>query len=303
VTLRELLNEGCAVIGAGKDSSTAWLDATVLWAFAADTSRDRVLAALRDPADGPVGRFLELCARRATGCPVAYLTGAKEFFGRDFRVDESVLIPRPETELLVEWVLETLGADDAGPRASAVAEPLAILDCCTGSGCIPVTLGLELAGRGIPARIDACDLSTAAIDTARRNTARLFPGNAIAWHLGDLLAAVPVERGRFDIITANPPYVPRDEALRTETLGWREPLMALDGGEDGLNLIRRFVPQAAGRLNPGGWLFMEFGDGQQQDIVAILHKYDYRSTEIRCDLAGLPRMVRARSGERNGQGS
>jgi release factor glutamine methyltransferase len=202
---------------------------------------------------------------------------------------------------LVEWVLETVAA--IGIPVPPHEPTLALLDCCTGSGCIPVTLGLELANCGRPANIDACDLSDAALATAQENAARLFPGNAIAWHQGDLLAAVPADRGCFDIITANPPYVPRDETLRTVDLGWREPLMALDGGDDGLDLIRRLVPQAAGRLNPGGWLFMEFGDGQQQDIVDILDKYDYRSTEIRCDLAGLPRMVRARSGERNGQGS
>jgi release factor glutamine methyltransferase len=294
LTVRELLNTGTARIKAGKDGSSAWLDATLLWALACGISRERVLASLGDhlpePADQYAASFLALCERRANGYPIAYLAGRKEFYGRDFLVDESVLIPRPETEILVEWALETLAACPAG-------QAIDILDCCTGSGCIPVTLGLELERRAIPAWLAACDLSPDALAMAQRNREALWPRGSIQWFQGDLLEAAPADSGPFDLITANPPYVPRAEALFTEERGWREPIFALDGGPDGLDLIRRLVPQARRRLKPGGWLIMEFGDGQSEAIAAILGTYDYRSTEIRCDLAGLPRMVRSRSRE------
>ena len=293
MTQRELLTAGAARIATGQDGSSAWLDATVLWAQVCGVRRDQILSRLNEPVPegGPgaaaVASFLSLCERRATGYPVAYLIGRKEFFGRDFLVDESVLIPRPETELLVEWLLETLA--DSRP------EELSLLDCCTGSGCLPITLGLELPRllTQAPIKISACDLSAAALTTAERNRQSLWPAGRIAWFQGDLLRALPLDCGRFDIITANPPYVPQAEALATIPRGWCEPIMALDGGPDGLDLIRRLVDQATAWLKPGGWLFLEHGDGQSEEIATILETYNYRSTEIRCDLAGLKRMVRS----------
>ncbi len=295
--VRELLTAGAARITAGRDASTAWLDATVLWALVQNQPRDRILATLGDSAksDSTNIEFLALCEKRSSGYPIAYLTGHKEFFGRDFLVDESVLIPRPETELLVEWMLETV--------ANEPDNPLRTLDCCTGSGCIPVSFGLELGRLQRNHFLFASDLSAAALQTAERNRRILWPSGTIQWLQGDLLAALPPDSPQFNIICANPPYIPRTEARSAPAQSWREPVMALDGGPDGLDLLRCIIAQARNHLAPDGWLFLEFGDGQSEQIVGILDSYDYRSTEIRCDLAGLPRMVRSKYLESDGQRS
>lgn len=284
-TVRGLLAEGAALIDGGGNGDSAWLDACLILAHLAGWDRPRLLASLNQPsaalpaaaaADGAAA-FKALCAKRGAGYPVAYIRGRKEFFGRDFLVDESVLVPRPETEILVEWLIEDFR--NGGPAG-------ALVDCCTGSGCIAVTLGLEL-GRPVL----ATDLSGAALATASRNAERL--GAAVEFVRADLLAGVAAPPQGLAAVAANPPYVPSAES-RAAAAAWREPVMALDGGPDGLDLIRRLAGQAASLLPEGRCLYLEYGDGQTAALRRILESAGFGEVAVRPDLAGLDRIVRAR---------
>lgn len=232
--------------------------------------------------DKPLGEaelslFRALVKRRAEGEPTAYLVGQKEFCGRLFRVDARALIPRPETELLVEAALE------------ALPEGAWALDLCTGSGCIGVTLALSRPD----ARVVATNLSKEAVELARENADRLgahlelLPGN-----LFEPLA--PAER--FHLVVANPPYVPTGELARLAREVRREPTLALDGGADGLSLARRVVAGAPERLRPGGLLLVEMHESHLEQLPALCREAGFTSVEARRDLAGLPRFVVARLG-------
>jgi len=287
VTIRELLLEGSRVIAADGKSESAWLDACVLFADLSGFEHGQLLAAMRDDLSllsfdaqtAIAEHFIIHCRRRATGYPIAYLRGKREFFGRDFQVTESVLIPRPETEILIEWILETVQRPPNNFR---------ILDCCTGSGCIAVTLAAELQ-----ILIEATDLSQSALAIAHSNAIDHKVEPLVRFHQADLLEGLLFPAQSFDLICANPPYVPSQESRDALELGWNEPLMALDGGEDGLDLIRRLLPQAWALLKPGGALFMEYGDGQTAALLELMSMNKFVQTDVRSDLAGLDRIVRA----------
>jgi release factor glutamine methyltransferase len=224
----------------------------------------------------PVGReqaFERLLDERAAGRPTQYLTHEQEWFGRPFYVDTGVLIPRPETEHVVERVLE-LGL-----------RPRSVLDVGTGSGALAVTLALELPA----AQVCATDISPDALRIARRNALSL--GARVEFACCDLAAAL---RGPFDLIVANPPYVPDGEieGLQRE-IREHEPRVALSGGGDGLALYRRLLPQAAERLTPGGWLVMEMGYRSEPGIRAALDD-GWAEAVTGHDLAGLPRVLSLR---------
>ena len=209
------------------------------------------------------GRYLH---ERMRGKPTQYILGRQEFYGRDFRVTPDVLIPRPETEGLVE---------------AALAQGGTILDIGTGSGAISVTLALETN-----ARVFATDISCAALAVARENARDLQANVAlVACDLGCAFADAS-----FDAIVSNPPYVAeRDRAKLQAEVRDYEPALALFAGEDGLAVYRRLIPEAARLLRPGGWLIMELGD--VAGVREMLR--DWHSLEIRDDLAGLPRVVMA----------
>jgi release factor glutamine methyltransferase len=216
-------------------------------------------------------------ARRAAGEPVAYLLGLREFYGRDFAVTPDVLIPRPETELLVDIAVEKVGADGT----------VNILDLGTGSGCLAVTLALELP----LARVTAVDVSPAALDVAHGNAARL--GARVAFVASDWFAALPP--ARYDLIVANPPYIAAgDPHLAQGDLRF-EPAGALTDHADGLAAIRRIVMAAPHWLVPGGWLFFEHGYDQAAAVHALLADAGFAAIEQRRDLAGI---VRASGGRR-----
>jgi release factor glutamine methyltransferase len=220
-------------------------------------------------------RILEsLTGRRLAGEPVAYITGHREFYGLDFSVDRRVLIPRPETELLVEKAIE-LG--NSGARSFA--------DTGTGSGCIAVSVACNLPS----ARVHAIDLSQDALDVARVNCGRHDVADRVQLLRGDLLAPLP---GPVDVIMANPPYIRHSEMPLVNTQGY-EPFLALDGGEDGLDQVRRLVRQAPSKLNPGGSLLMEIGKGQEEEASAIAREaFPNARITVDRDLAGIPRLVR-----------
>ena len=216
--------------------------------------------------------FAALVARRAAGEPVAYLLGTREFYGRDFMVTPDVLIPRPETELLVDIVKQKV---DCGGTAS-------LLDLGTGSGCLAITLALEIAGT----RVTAVDFSETALTVARRNADRL--GASVTFHLSDWFAALPPQP--FDFIVANPPYVASGDAhLASGDLRF-EPLNALTDHADGLTAIRRIVAAAPHWLKTGGGLFLEHGYDQAAAVYSLLKAAGFTLIEQHRDLSGTVRV-------------
>ncbi len=242
----------------------------------------------REPApQGLAERLLELARRRATHEPVAYITGTREFFGRAFRVTPAVLIPRPETEILVEAVLGILRSEDSpgvlDPRVSPV-----ILDVGTGSGCVAITLALEWPA----ARMTATDISPVALNVARANAEALGAGR-IEFVETSLVPARLLPRPA--IIVSNPPYVrERERASLAPDVREFEPAGALFAGEDGLDVIRQLIPAARAALVPGGWLLMEIGAGQARAVSDAVRGAGLELERIRPDLQGIPRVVVAR---------
>ena len=223
-------------------------------------------------ADDVLARFLALRATRLRRVPLQYLTGEAEFLGQVFRVDERVLIPRPETEMLVERALATLAGRTA-PR---------VLDLCCGSGCIGVSVKLARPD----AQVTLTDASEGALAVAQENARRL--GAQADFRLGDLFS--PVE-GAFDAILSNPPYIPAADCLTLQEEVRREPLMALDGGADGLDFYRRIAAQAPSHLTDGGVLLLEIGWDQGDTVPALLRQAGFADVRAHEDFQGILRTV------------
>lgn len=265
------------------------LDAELLLAGALGVPRPELF---RDPGrqldPEEARRFDELMARRLAREPVAYILGTRAFRTIDLEVTPDVLIPRPETETLVDVALEALAAMPiAGPDPED--EPLA-LDVGTGSGCVALALGAEDPF----VRLVATDVDPGALAVARRNAARLGLARRVEFVLSDLFADIG-ERP-FDLIVANPPYIPADEYVALEpNVRDYEPRLALYGGVDGLDVYRRLIPGAALLLRPGGTLALEVGAGQAGEVAGIIKASGaYEKSERRSDLSGVPRVVFAR---------
>jgi release factor glutamine methyltransferase len=227
------------------------------------------------------------------GQPTQYITRTQEFWGRDFHVEKGVLIPRPETEHVIEQALALLSLARAmdpsdSQRVDAVDRRLRtrarVLDIGAGSGILAVTLALETT-----ARVCATDLSAPALRIAHANAARLnAPVEFVRCDLGSALAD-----SAFDLVVSNPPYIASAEidALQREVREW-EPRAALFGGQDGLAVFRRLIPDAARLLRPGGWLILEIGATQAESVSGLLGP-GWRECSVTPDLAGLPRVVKA----------
>lgn len=212
--------------------------------------------------------FLQLCKRRAGGEPLAYIAGRKEFFGLDLLVDARVLVPRPDTETLVEWALENVAAIDA-PR---------IVDLGCGSGAI----ALAIKNARPTAAVEATDASAAALEVAHENARRL--SLPIEFRQASWLAGC---EGRYDLIVSNPPYVAADDPHLAALA--HEPLSALAAGPDGLADIRTIIAQAPACLRPGGWLLLEHGHDQAQAVRDLLAATGLGEVASRRDLAGIER--------------
>jgi len=259
------------------DVDSPRLTAELLLAHVLHASRVRLYTDLDRPLEASeLAAYRGLIARRASGEPTSYLTGTREFYGRTFAVDARVLVPRPETELLVEAVLQAV------PRDAAVR----ILDLCTGSGCVGITLALERPA----ARVLATDTSPDALDVARANAAALGAAERFEVRLGDLFAPVEDE-APFDVVVANPPYVARGDLPTLPAEVRREPQGALDGGPDGLDGGRRIAAAAPRRLVPGGLLALEIGDRQGPAVHSLLEAGGYGSVRIERDLARHDRLA------------
>jgi release factor glutamine methyltransferase len=239
-------------------------------------------------------QYLSLLARRASGVPTQHLTGHQEFWGLDFEVTPDVLIPRPETEHVIEVALERLGVgnDVSAPRRK---KDFRIADIGTGSGCIAVALAHELPA----ALITATDISAPALEVARRNAARHGVASRIDFIESNLLDflfhGTPVtshESRQFDLIVSNPPYIGRWEAstLQPEVRD-HEPASALFGGESGPELYEPLIAQAALLLKPNGILVLELGHNSNELVTRLLDSPEWSHTAITNDLAGIPRVA------------
>lgn len=218
-------------------------------------------------------QYVALVVRRVAGEPVAYITGRREFHGREFRVTPAVLIPRPETELLVELALQRLPA----------GAPARVLDLGTGSGCIGVTIAAER----LQVQVTLLDASTDALEIARANAGQWAPANTTLLH-GDWYSAVAAER--YDLIVANPPYVAEGDAhLQRGDLRF-EPRPALVAGVDGLNDLQRIIAGAPQHLRAGGWLLLEHGFDQAVACAWLLEAAGFQDVFNAPDLAGVPRV-------------
>jgi len=258
------------------------VDAEHLLAFALGCDRMSLYVEHDKVINGPErARFRDLVRRRLTREPVAYIEGKRGFHALDLElhVDARVLVPRPETELLVDWMLEELPADADG----------AVLDVGTGSGAI--ALALKRARPGL--QVVACDLSEDAVAVARANAERL--GLEVTVHRSDLLGAVPDPGAGWSAIAANLPYVCSSvwPTLAPEVQRF-EPRLALDGGEDGLDVIRRLLETAPARLAPGAGLYLEIGYDQGESVPELLSAAGLVDVALRQDLSGHPRLVRGR---------
>ena len=279
MTIEEWLREAEERLRAGPHPDRARRDAERLLMHALRLDRAALLARSKDQVAGTgVRDYTHLLERRFAGEPIQYITGETEFYGLPFRVTPDVLIPRPETEHLVEKAIELAGRFKK-PR---------IVDVGTGSGAIAVALARALPG----AQLTATDLSVSALETARSNAQRNGGADRIRFLHGDLLA--PVAGERFELIVSNPPYVAAvDKPSLAIEVRDHEPAIALFAGEDGMEAIRRLIPAAFDLLVPGGWLAMEFGYGQWPQIRPLLAYAGFTGIDALPDLQGIPRVAAA----------
>lgn len=250
-------------------------------------SREQLYARLSDcPGQESIERYDDFISRRAAGEPIAYLTGQKEFYGLSLRVDNRVLIPRPDTETLVDWVL-----------ASHSEEPsLCLHDSCTGSGAIAIALQQARPSW----KVSASDISMESGELFRHNWEKII-GSPSPWQQRNLLSPLTdlgeskqTPTSSFQIITANPPYLTSKETADRLQAGWREPALALDGGREGIECARSLIVQAAQSLLPGGWLYLEAADFQIEQLCAIFKSVGFADLEYRRDLAGMKRVLRGK---------
>jgi release factor glutamine methyltransferase len=264
-----------------RGSESPRLDAEVMLAHVLDWQRVQLYTHFTEEvSETPRGRYRDLVRRRAEGAPVAYLVGRKEFYSLTFEVSPAVLIPRPESEFVVVEVM----------ALTKGLESVRAVDVGTGSG----NLAIASAHRNPAARFVAIDLGEAALAIARKNAERHGVADRIDFRLGDRLDPVKDE-GPFDVIVSNPPYIPTAEIPRLEP-GVRdyEPRLALDGGPDGLDMVRGLIEQSIPLLRPGGHLILEIGTAQEQPVRAFIEAQDgLRLAPTIRDLAGHPRVIRA----------
>lgn len=276
VSIAETITEGTRVLNRA-GVVEARRDAGSLLSFIIGKDRTFLISHAEDPvSDDELQRFQEGVERRANGEPLQYITGVQDFFGREFRVTPDVLIPRPETELLVEAAIELV---DSGAF---------ICDVGTGSGCIAVTLLCELGN----ARAVAVDKSAAALEVAKLNARNHSVADRIEFAVSDCFGALDPDRYQFDLVVSNPPYVSAETlaGLQREVRD-HEPLIALSPGPDGLSVIRRLMLEAPAFLKDRGYLIMEIGFNQGEAVKSLVDDRVWRLESIRSDLQSIPRIV------------
>ena len=286
-TYKELLEEGYQILNSA-GIEEARLDAWLLLEFAADIKRAWYYAHMDETAETAVAeQYRQLCEKRAQHIPLQHLTGQAYFMGYEFYVDDRVLVPRQDTETLVEEAISHLRELPA-PK---------ILDMCTGSGCILLSLLMELpqaSGTG-------ADVSVDALEVAKENTRRLGLEKRAELVQSDLFSADYFEKNsrkkcmEYDMLISNPPYIrTADIDGLMDEVRLHDPRLALDGKADGLYFYEKITEQAGKYLKPGGWLIYEIGCDQGKDVAEIMKKKGFIQIEVKKDLAGLDRIVEGR---------
>ena len=253
------------------------LDAQVLLAHVLNCDK----VGLYTQFDKPLGKeelstYRELIKQRMAGIPVAYLIGKKEFYSLDFSVDQRVLIPRPDTELLVDRAIEVVGEINAK----------SVLELCTGSGAVAIALALNTNLK----KIIASDICEDALVVARKNVERFELAERVTCVSSDMWEGIPKEK-TFDLIISNPPYIRKAEIKECSVEVRKEPLKALDGGEDGLDFYRRILDECQAHVRSGGRLILEHGFDQRNDIESMVDGSGGTFIKSHKDLAGLDRMI------------
>lgn len=278
-TIAEVLREAAAELDhAGVPEARR--EAGSLLSFILGKDRTFLISHAEDETDeNSLGRFREFVERRAAGEPLQYITGVQDFYGREFRVSPEVLIPRPETELLVEAALQIVGEAGAAPF---------ICDVGTGSGCIALTLLCEI----VNARVVAIDKSAAALEIAKLNAQSLSVAGRALFLESDCFDSLDSSANEFDLIVSNPPYVAEKalQGLQREVRD-HEPLVALSPGGDGLSVIRRLIDEGPAFIKPTGHMLMEIGFDQGDAVERLINDSAWSLREIRPDLQGIPRIV------------
>lgn len=282
-TIAEAITEGATRLrgsGVDEDRRTAGL----LLGHALGLDRSQLIVRSNQSIDETsYHAYLDAIERRARGEPLQYITGHQEFYGLDFIVTTDVLIPRPETEFLVENIIKLARQNERG---------LLIVDAGTGSGCIAITLAAHIPN----ARIIAIDVSSRALDVARENAARHRVSARIEFVEGDLLEPLKNRfEGEVDFLASNPPYVPTSltEPLQREVGEW-EPRLALFGGEEGLDFYERLFTEGKALVKRGGYLVCEIGYDQLGRVREMIDPTSWRLIEVTDDLQGIPRTIIAR---------
>ena len=274
-TIREIVAAASDQLRGAGVTTSANLDARLLAQHVLGWDTARLLARAGEAAPAQFAATYEpLVARRAAREPLAYITGHREFFGLEFEVTPDVLIPRPETEIIVEAVLSSM----------PTSQLFTMIDACTGCGNIAVAVAKQRHN----ARVVATDVSPAALEVARRNAARHEVETRVMFMQADLFEEVA---GPVDVVTANPPYVPERSApgLQPE-VGQYEPHCALFGGSDGLQMVGRVVREAPALLRPGGLLIFEFGLGQEVEVEQLVNQSSALAlVDVKRDLQGIAR--------------
>jgi release factor glutamine methyltransferase len=277
-TVAQLLQNGARALESHSDSPR--LDAELLLGKTLRLSRSGLIARGNDPVASERERgYLSLIEQRLKGAPIAYLTGTREFWSLALRVTPAVLVPRPETELLVELALQRLPKHEDCPSADRACS---ILDLGTGSGAIALAIASERPG----ARVTGVDISPSALEVAIQNSRDLGLAH-VDWRLGSWFA--PVHGERFDLIVANPPYVAAaDPALEKLTA---EPAIALCDGPTGLEALSAIAGAAAPHLHNRGWLILEHGSNQAPDVAQLLERHGFTQVRSHLDFSGKPRVT------------
>ena len=276
--IAQLLQNGARALESGSDSPR--LDAELLLGKILGLPRSGLIARGDDPVAREHERsYLSLIEQRLKGAPIAYLTGTREFWSLALRVTPAVLVPRPETEILVELALQRLPEQQA---SSSVDRACSILDLGTGSGAIALAIASERPG----ARVTGVDISPAALEVAVQNSRDLGLAH-VDWRLGSWFA--PVQGERFDVIVANPPYVAAaDPALEHLT---EEPAIALCCGPTGLEALSAIAGAAVPHLHDQGWLILEHGSDQATDVARLLERHGFTQVRSHLDFSGKPRVT------------
>jgi release factor glutamine methyltransferase len=291
-TVRELLDVGVARLR-DSGSESARLDAELLLAFALDTDRTGVLAHTDAPVgDGSAARFQAALERRAAGEPVAYIRGVKEFHGLAFGVDDRALIPRPETERLVELAeVEVVRRLIGAPRPPG-SPPIRVIDVGVGAGAVAVTLAVLLRRRGMAEEVEitATDIAEEPLQLAKENAVAHAVADRITFAVADLLPGS--DTTGWDVVAANLPYVRTEVIPNLPRAAAFEPIRALDGGPDGLQVIGHLLDQLPGSLADDGVALLEIGGDQGQAMLDLVgERLPGWACDLEADLGGLPRVA------------